>query len=466
MQPGEAITISVKPFFSTAELNNQVPPGALVGILPVIRTQSGDYNPLGKLLRNNIVFAKGDYYRVLPGVELSFVIGSGSAVVGGYDFPIKPSRIRAGLRENTANQQVIINGNGACFLESPTYQKTSSEDLRALISTEPGESFLSDWTNYLEISSGGIEISFQSENKIREDYPDVIKGASANCNARTINIYLQRQSDNAIHKFGNINFLSQEIFSYIVNDWNNGVNATIPAVSSCSLFSPRKPIAREEIGDLASDSYRAAISYQYTGSQVTAISHASPPCIEEWYGDFTPASVEIGEVAIGYPAEVVNSGTSNNAIFDFRIPPGLIGASSDGGRFRGEYSEIQFYNEGDLVLYEGDLVALETNITPLVFTGLNPEGDGFKLIQFTTPIDTNFKISYIPSTYSKSCEVIVKLSDINPFNPDADIYSYSKYIGEYIQVSPIPQNTFIAIADAGNESLVLKIIGSVLYLIS
>jgi hypothetical protein len=300
LQPGESISISVKPFFSTAELNNQVPDGAVIGILPVIRTQSGGYNPIAELIDGDVVFAKGDYYRVLPTSGLSFTIGKGMALVGSYSFPVKPSRTISGLRENTANQQVIINGNGAVYLESPNYQPTSSEALRALVGTVSGESVATEWSDYLEVTNGGISVSAIISNIIREDYPDVIKGAAAQVNAPTINVYLQRLSDGAIRKFSSISLLPQNGFSYTIGDWNDGIDSTLPVEieENFSLFAPGEVTLAEDSGILATDSYRVAVSYGYEGTEITSISHASPPCIKEWYGAFQPPSLVAGEITI------------------------------------------------------------------------------------------------------------------------------------------------------------------------
>lgn len=298
LQPGEAISLSVKPFFNTAELNNQVPPNSVIGVLPVIRTQSGSYNPIYPLI-GDAVFNIGQQYRVLPGLGLSFEIGSGVALVKGYSFPQKPKRSISGLLENTSDQKVVINGNGAVYLESPTYTLTSSEALRASVSTAEGESALGEWSAPLEINNGAIAVSFQPENKIREDYPDVIKGTVTLCNASAANIYLQRLSDGAIRKFGAIDFLPQAGFNHTISDWGDGVDATPAAPDNdFCLFAIPQPTLIENTGSLSVDSYRVAASYQYSGDKIASISHASPPCIKEWYGAFEPPTLVAGEIEI------------------------------------------------------------------------------------------------------------------------------------------------------------------------
>lgn len=338
LRPGESIFISVKPFFSTAELNNQVPDGAVIGILPVIRTQSGNYNPIADLIDGDVVFAKGDYYRVLPSTGLSFIVTKGMALVGSYSFPVKPQRTVSGLQEDTANQQVIINGNGAVYLESLSYQPTSSEALRALISTVAGESVATEWSDYVEITNGGISVSVIISNIIREDYPDVIKGTAAQVNAPAINIYLQRLSDTTIRKFGSIPLLPENGFEYTIGDWNDGVNAALPAVDeSFSLFAPGEVTLVEDVGILAVDSYRAAVTYAYEGAEITSISHSSPPCIQEYPGDFSPPEINIistTTINAGENASVIDvNPLSNISDLEFYLPkgitPSLIGGEGE-----------------------------------------------------------------------------------------------------------------------------------------
>ncbi|MHC5827570.1 MAG: hypothetical protein ACYT04_69745, partial [Nostoc sp.] len=75
LQPGEAIALAIKPFFSVAEFGVK----DVIGILPTTRIQSGDYNPVWKLLAHNgepvgTVWDVGDYYRIVPNTGLSYDI--------------------------------------------------------------------------------------------------------------------------------------------------------------------------------------------------------------------------------------------------------------------------------------------------------------------------------------------------------------------------------------------------------
>ena len=332
LQPGESISISVKPFFSTADLNNQVPPGSVVGVIPAIRTQSGDFNPISKLLNGNYVFAKGDLYRILPSEGLSFTIGSGTAIVAGYDFPQKPSRIISGLQENLANQQVVINGNGAVFVEAPTYTPTPTEDLRALIGTEAGESQASDWSGYLALNNEGINITSAIPQAIRSAYPDAIAGEAVSVNANLFYTYIERQSDSSIKRFGPFSFAASDINLVLtISDWDGGGNVQIPTPGAdFSLFTPSAAtITVNPTGNFQPDNYRVALTFGYEGTEITKISHASPPAIAEYPGDFQPPTINVISTTTVGPAEPANvvdtNPLSNIADLEFTIPRGNDG---------------------------------------------------------------------------------------------------------------------------------------------
>lgn len=343
LAPGEAIVLGVKPFFSVAELNNQVPPKSIIGVIPVIRTQSGDYNPLGKLLPGGAVYNLADKYRVVPGIGLSAFILSGSAIVSDYDFPVKPKRGIFGLLPNTAGQKIVINGNGAVFAQPPSYTLIASEALRALISTAAGESSAGEWSSYQAIiGAQGVQITVNypcNSNGIgiiRSDYPDVIAGNNkGNFNPPTLKIYLQRQDTLEIRAFSGFQVLASTTQSFNISNWADGLVVSLPSSGGdFSLFSPgASTVASSISGSFPVTNYRACYSFQYDGNQITSISHAAPPCIREWRGDFQPPSILIGTVTTlpaGSQATVVNVGTSTNLILNFGIPQGAPGQGGGG----------------------------------------------------------------------------------------------------------------------------------------
>ncbi|MEH2138579.1 hypothetical protein [Nostoc sp.] len=338
LQPGEAIALAVKPFFAAAEFAVK----DVIGVFPVTRVQSGDYNPLGKLLPTGTVFDIGDRYRVVPGTGLSYDVLSGSVLIGGYDFPEKPRRSFGGLQPNTAGQKIIINGNADVFTESPGYIPSASEGIRAIVSTASGESVAGAWSNYTAIATGiSATLNYPSTvngmGTIRADYPDVLASNNKGVfNPYGVNIYLQRQDTLEIRRFSGFLVVASSSQQFTIADWTQGVIDTLPISNEdFSLFAPLDgAIAPSSTGNFPSTSYRVAYSFTYDGNQITSISHASPPCVKEFKGDFQPASIEVNPViAILDPGEtpsVVNTGSSNQAYLTFSFPPTTGGGGSGG----------------------------------------------------------------------------------------------------------------------------------------
>jgi|GEM_PF-4390785 hypothetical protein len=373
LQPGEAIALAVKPFFSVAELNNQLTPKSVIGVLPAIRTQSGDYNPLGKLLPNGAVFAIGDKYRVVPGSGLSVDILSGTALVGGYDFPQKPRRNIPGIQPNLAGQKIIINGNGGVLLAEPTYTPTDAEAIRAIVSTVAGESATSEWSEEIAITSGGIRLTLNYPSAIRANYPDVIAGNNKGAfNAQIVKIYVQKRDTGEIRSFSGFGVVVGSSQIIEIENWTSGAVATLPTpAADFSLHAPGVVTIQSGDGSFPAGNYRASYSFVYDGGQITSISHSSPPCITEWDGDFQPASLQVGTVSLLQPGSqptITNSGTGNNAVLNFGIPKGDRGEKGDTGetgqkgdtgdrgegfRFRGNFSSEYSYERNDVVSSNG-----------------------------------------------------------------------------------------------------------------
>lgn len=336
LQPGEAIELRVKPFFAPGELsdgNSTATPKSLIGVFPVTRAQSGDYTPVGKILKN-AVYNIDDQYRVVPNTGLGFDILSGTAIVGSYDFPSKPRRTFGVLLPNTAGQKIIINGNSAVYAESPTYTPTASEDIRAIVGTEAGESEAGSWSSYGAIASGQsvqLTLSYPCNaggfGTIRSDYPDVIAGSTKGLfNPARVNIYLQRQDTLEIRRFSGSLVVAGTSQVIALTSWVSGtiVLGLPTSEDDFSLFAPSTvAIAPSGGGSFPVTSYRAAYSFEYDGNQITTISHASPPCIPELPGGLIP-EIEINpDITIlppGSPPTVTNTGQGNSAYLTFSLP--------------------------------------------------------------------------------------------------------------------------------------------------
>ncbi|MBN3946737.1 MAG: hypothetical protein HWQ38_09665 [Nostoc sp. NMS7] len=328
LQPGEAIALAIKPFFSVAEFGVK----DVIGVFPTTRIQSGDYNPLGKLFPSGIVYDIGDRYRVVPGTGLSYDVLSGCVLIASYDFPEKPRRTFGGLQPNTSGQKVVINGNASVFTDLPSYEPSASEAIRAIVSTVAGESVAGEWSSYVAITAGAtLTLSYPCDSDgvgtIRADYPDVIKGNSEGAfNGFGVNIYLQRQDTLEIRRFSGFGVVAATSQQFTISNWTAGVVMALPTpAADFSLFAPGlAAIAPSITGNFPATNYRVAYSFVYDGNQITSISHASPPCIKEREGGLELPQIEVNPVitilGAGESATVVDTGTGVNSYLTFSIP--------------------------------------------------------------------------------------------------------------------------------------------------
>jgi hypothetical protein len=367
LQPGEAIALAIKPFFSAAEFVVK----DIIGVIPAIRSQSGDYNPLGMLFTQNgkqvgTVFDIGDRYRIVPNVGLNYDILSGIALVSSYNPPEYPRRTFGGLQTNTAGQKIIINGSAGVFTEDANYQPTSSEAIRAIVSTVAGESTAGEWSSYVAITAGvTVTLNYPSNangvGSIRSNYPDVvaddISRSKGLFNPFSVNIYLQRQDTLEIRRFSGFGVVAATSQQFTISNWTAGTITTLPtADDDFSLFAPLSgAIAPAITGNFPPTNYRVAYSFGYDGNQITSISHASPPCIKEFDGDFQPATLEVNPIITileeGDPATVVNSGTGNRAYLTFKFPPFSGGG---GGSGKGFDSDAILTDSNGLILVDSN----------------------------------------------------------------------------------------------------------------
>ncbi|ACC81133.1 hypothetical protein [Nostoc punctiforme] len=341
LQPTEAIALAVKPFFAAAEFTVK----DIIGVFPATRVQSGDYNPVGLLLSytqtvGGVIIDVGDRYRVVPNFGLSYDVLRGIPLIGSYNPPEKPRRTFGNLQPNLAGQKVVINGNGDVFTESPSYTRTSSEGIRAIVSTLAGESSPGGWSGYVAITAGATLIlsypcTVNGVGMIRANYPDVIADdISKNkglFNPFSVNIYLQRQDTLEIRRFSGFGVVAASSQQFTISNWAAGVVSDLLfADDDFSLFAPLTgAIAPAITGNFPSTSYRVSYSFVYDGNQITSISHASPPCVYEFEGELEPGTIEVNPAITildeGEPPTVINAGTITHAYLTFAFPPATGG---------------------------------------------------------------------------------------------------------------------------------------------
>ena len=256
-------------------------------ISPFIYANQGKPTDLGAFLGNAILSTDANYRRILPNTGLSVKVLSGSGIVNNYFWSNVPESSALGLATNTADQKLAVNTNGSVYVVNSL---ASNEDLRALVSTVSGQSEISSYTTEVEGDTNpSITLTINYPSSIRANYDDVIKGSNAGVfNAETINVYVRKRNSSGgavveTRRFtGNTptNTTSDQ-FTLNYSDGAVITNGTEPS-SAFGLFAPATPTVDTITNTTGTFYFDVAVSFVYSGSSVTAISHKPiDGCIEE-----------------------------------------------------------------------------------------------------------------------------------------------------------------------------------------
>jgi hypothetical protein len=285
----EAYAVQVSLAFFGEEVEGFIPEGAFVSILPNFTASAGVYSPVGSLFGQGIILPDDDLRRVVADSGLSVLALPGSGIIQNYQFPSLPADLVTGLSPDTANQWLLINKDGNCFM---SLANTVPADcaIRAIVGTLAGESAASEWSNYLDVPSNSqIRVTLNHPcsdiglGTVRSDYDDAIAGNPKGAfNPSEAVVYVQRQLDGQIRKF-TFPVIPRTTQLIEIARWEDGiVTTTIPSVPF-GLYAPGLPgIVSDVGGSLEQSRYRICMSYFYTGRQVTDISHqVTRGCVAE-----------------------------------------------------------------------------------------------------------------------------------------------------------------------------------------
>jgi hypothetical protein len=267
--------------FLSLEFNNLLPDGYLQLYLSYI-SPKGVFTPVGTFFGEAVIYNQYENRHVLPNIGLTATVSEGAGVVKNFSW-YGAETIIASLIGNQADQKLYINIHGVVFAD--TTEKTTSV-LHAIVDTTEKESKISSWSTYNSVVENDgllITVNYDCDENLRQtvrnDYPDVIAGKTATFNPTTINIYVQRQSDDEIRKFVNFppapNAGTQD---FIISDWSEGeivVVEDLPTQAQ-SFFNPSSNTLTtvNNIGNFTEGTYRVAHTYVWGGNTISDISHA------------------------------------------------------------------------------------------------------------------------------------------------------------------------------------------------
>lgn len=293
IQPGEAISLSIRLQTTSNYFKSQIESGRKIKILPFLYEQTGSFEAFGLISGDLIIHSENtdDEFAVcLPGYANSLYVGKRTGIIDSFTFYSKPATTVYNLPLNTSSIPIAINGNGNVYHLTSGLQ--NFESILCYCSTLNSigiPSVASSYANITANSSIRITINHPTLNGrgiIRNDYPEEsIRNKYSIFNASQIVFYIQKQSNGEIRRFDNNNVLvnattSQQIF--IISSWSLGIAvSSLPNPSNnIGFFNAPIPVIEQSstIGNFTSDSYRVYCAYKYTDT-VTSITKNN--CVPE-----------------------------------------------------------------------------------------------------------------------------------------------------------------------------------------
>jgi hypothetical protein len=294
-----AYVLQVQMAFDYADAKNSAYQGEVVKIYPYLASNYAEYDPAYSDLGDRI-FPEGGQRRILPngpGLTLSAATGSGS--IKFYKWLNVGQDEVFGATANTADQNVIVTNNGACFVAA-TIPDTAA--LRAVISSVDGVGHPTTWSSAIALDATKLlTVTLTHPTAIRTDYPDVIAGTTATLNASKVRVYLRVVGSGTITYFDApvLGTTGEEI---TVGSLAGTTIGSLPSVTaSHGLFNLSSFVNAATAGSsvFTANNYEVAIAYLYENT-ITAISHDTAlGCVLELGSTLTDA-IAISKI-IGQP---------------------------------------------------------------------------------------------------------------------------------------------------------------------
>jgi hypothetical protein len=336
--------LEVRPVFSSYEFSYGVPQGAHIRVRPFFYETAGAYDESGLALGDYIA-GEGDRRRIVPDTGLSGIALTGSGAVNSYTFNEEPPQAVVGLAANTPNQNIIITGNGTCFVET-LYPNTVA--LRAKVSTLQGVGNPSEWKQPMTLDDGRLLIiNTTYPTTIRANYPDVIAGnAKGRFNATKTRVYVQPVAGGDITQYEVPVIPGQTSQSIVIGSvTGTNIGTTLPTAANVR-FGPYEysttsftlsSVTASSTFSTTSTAYRVAIAPYYQNT-ITEISH-SPTlgCIKE----LTAPLIDLLERIADWANVLESIGSFEGLLLDWSAPPmtgenqtALFADQSDEGRLK------------------------------------------------------------------------------------------------------------------------------------
>jgi hypothetical protein len=286
---GSSVVYEIAPYFTAQQFQGNLASGETISTYLYPYSQAGKNVAALASVTGDLVLPVGNRLHVLPKIGASVQIDRGSAIVKGYVFSEVGEQTVFGLTPNTANQKIVLDGNGVCTRRAAPL---GSEVILAIVSTESGSGRIGTISLPLTIAANGsatlvLNYTGFANGKLAIDprYP-IIGGDLADFNVPFVDLYAVR---------GGI------VYPALVSGTNRvaivpSATATVAIDSlGASIAAPANPVdplfdlfpppiiagVAGSSGSIAAGSYQFFAIYYYNGTTASKIDRTSPTVIRE-----------------------------------------------------------------------------------------------------------------------------------------------------------------------------------------
>lgn len=310
LPPNKAYYFVVTPQFTDAMLGNLVLQGAILTCYATFGEESSSYAPGTKGLGNYIYPEPASRRRIYPALgNLMAEASPGAGLIEQREFRKAGSQLILGFDANTANQQVVISGDGNCFLAdiAPAYAVR-----RALAGTVDGVGRLTPFQYSLAVNSSKvIRLNITHPTAIRSNYPDVVAGSSlGDFNASKVYVFVRNTSSGQILQFVQSIISGSASSTFAIGGIAGTVVSSLPNPDNTfGLYEPVSFNATTEVvsSSLPTATVEVAIAY-YFENTITSLNHTSGCILELAEGG-----------VVEYVQQVADGGGSNVTAEDIMV---------------------------------------------------------------------------------------------------------------------------------------------------
>jgi hypothetical protein len=290
LPPGASVVYEIAPYFTAQQFQGNLASGETISTYLYPYSQAGKNVAALAAVTGDLVLPVGNRLHVLPKVGASVQIDRGSAIVKGYVFSEVGEQTVFGLSPNTANQKIVLDGNGVC---SKRTAPLGSEVTLAIVGTESGSGRIGTISLPLTIAANGsasLVLSYAglANGKLAIDprYP-IIGGDLADFNVPFVDLYAVKGGIVYPALASGTNRIAIVPTSAVVTVTIDSIGSSIPAPINPTdpLFDlfPTPTIVGVvgTGGSLSAGSYQFFAVYYYDGATASKIDRTSPTVIRE-----------------------------------------------------------------------------------------------------------------------------------------------------------------------------------------